>query len=89
MKIWKLTQTIHGGYDTYDSCGVVAPTAEEAKQIYPGPFKRWGGTTWVYENGEEASIYDWALPVDITAELVGTVSDDPTPRVICASFNAG
>ena len=34
--LWWLTQNVHSGYDTYDSCVVAAIDEESAKRVRPG-----------------------------------------------------
>ncbi len=38
MNLYKLSQNINNGYDTYDSCIVAAETEEEAREIHPSSF---------------------------------------------------
>jgi len=86
MKLWLLEQRERTGYDTYDSCVVVADSEEMAKDMFPGetynskPFK-------LLSSGE--SNYDWAISVEfVTATYLGEAADSER-RVVCASFNAG
>ena len=78
MNIYLLSQTENTGYDTYDSCVVIAGNEEEAKTIIPGNFSDYR--------------YVWCNPNDVLVEYVGefkgNLENYPT-RVICASFNAG
>lgn len=83
MKLYRLTQTTIRGYDTFDSCIVVANSISEAKSMHP------------YDGGDINStnryIDDWPKhPEQITAEYIGKADPKFTqPEVLCASFNAG
>ena len=89
----------HGGYDTYDSMVVSAPSEDEARKIHPAHFvthvsnDKWVGT---YAGGPRTGeaytygSYDWVPYSEIhklDVEKIGT-TDKPT-GVILASFNAG
>lgn len=79
MKLWLISQSANGGYDTYDSAVVVADTAEAAQRIHPN------GT----ENPEKQPMFtSWASPRNVSAEYLGP-TDLPAGEVVCASFNAG
>jgi len=80
MKLWKLSQVINDGYDTYDSCVVVADTEEEARKIHP---------CHLYDSEVRWYITTWALPKDVTVEYLGETERNFPNKVICASFNAG
>ena len=77
-KLYLLTQSNNGGYDTYDSCVVVALTAEDAKQITP--------------DGTWSNIWKaWAShPKHVDVEYLGNATDSlEAGSIVCASFNAG
>ena len=79
MKLFKLSQDINTGYDTYDSVVVAAPNPESAKQILPNKYCVWG------EN-----YSPWCSSTDeVTAEYLGEAVEDTEQGVILASFNAG
>jgi len=50
MKIYKLSQDIVNGYDTYDECIVIAENEDEARKIHPSKYVthhhdgKWFGT---------------------------------------------
>lgn len=88
MKLWLLTQTAVDGYDTFDSCVVIAPNADAARSI--GPSGRPIDPTNKYPS--------WALRAeDVTATYLGEFQGDVSVLatlgdslpVVCASFNAG
>ncbi len=79
MKIFKLSQRINNGYDTYDSCVVVAKDENEARLIRPD------GNDW------KADYYNsWAnMPEEVIVEEIGTTRKQFEYPIICASFNPG
>jgi hypothetical protein len=84
MKLWLLTQSVARGYDTYDSCVVVADTEEQAKDMHPYKSKDIDLlSTMGYHS------HDWAESAEqVSATYLGE-AEDGTRRVVCASFNAG
>lgn len=72
---------LHGtasGYDTYDSCVVIAESPAKAQTIHPGGADDWSyGRSWADE------------PKDVKCELVGQAKLGSKPGVVCSSFNAG
>lgn len=83
MKLWRITQDVNGGYDTYDCAVVAAETEEKARRIHPSTprdeklwNKRW--------------FHDWASsPDQVAAEFIGDAVEGTEEGVIVASFNAG
>ena len=75
MLIYKLSQNEHSGYDTYDSCVVIAPTEERAKELSIEKFCEYDDYAWTKD------------PNKIEAELIG--GSALSERIILASFNAG
>ena len=103
-KIWIVSQDDNDDYDTYDSFVCVAPDEETARRMFPDYELQPTGLRWS-EDGTRREFFDesnhtwkpsclnpysdWALNLNsVTAVCVGT-ADDPTPRVLLASFNAG
>lgn len=97
MNIYLLEQDLNNGYDTYDSCVVIAESEEAARNIHPSSFVthvkdgKWMGT--YTKGGEyEQDSYDW-VPYsridEIKVTLIGTALESKEPGVVCASFNAG
>lgn len=81
MNLYKISQNINEGYDTFDSAVVAAPSAEEAKQIHPVTF--WD---------EGANFYStdglWAnSPDEVHCELIGRATAGIKKGVIVASFS--
>lgn len=94
MKIYLLTQSNNTGYDTYDSCVVVAPSPAVARMMHPRGDRAWNGSVWAYTDGSSPSMWrseaGWAFhPDNVTVEEIGVTLADTAPKVVCASFNAG
>ena len=86
MNIYKISQTVCRGYDTYDSAIVVAETAQSATLIYPSCNKE---KNW-YEDYENNSYFAWSHPKDVRVKLIGIASREFTEEcVLLASYNAG
>jgi hypothetical protein len=100
MKIYRISQDLNGGCDTYDSAVVYAENEEEARTIYPDDSihyidgkwysigTTWGGTE--YKN--EDTGYTWVESKDINkikVEYLGEADLSIKKGVILSSFNAG
>ncbi len=76
--LYLLTQSNNGGYDTYDSCVVVALTIEDARKVNPDGAWGKGWTAWA------------SKPEQVEVEYIGKAAGAlDAGTVICASFNAG
>lgn len=84
MNLYLLTQGDNTGYDTYDSCVVVAKNEDEAKKIHPSGDDEQSWKT-------DKIFRSWAnSPDTVEAELIGkAVKGSVSGTVICSSFNAG
>ena len=97
MKLFHISQSANGGYDTYDSAVVAALTADHARHMNPGGFYEWSfekqGWLFIYHDGrkelEESGDHTWAMPDDVTVKLIGEAAPGVEAGIICASFNAG
>ncbi len=79
LKIYKISQTENGNWDTYDAAIVCASSPEEAKTIHPD-----GGK--VCKN----KALDWVdSPDKVQVEEIGTANEKQKRGLILASFNAG
>ena len=83
MKLYKISQDVNEGYDTYDSAVVAAPDIETARKMSP-----------LGNDGEEYKIEPiwcepWCLSEFVTVEYLGEATEGIKQGVICASFNAG
>ncbi len=82
LNLYLLSQSQHGGYDTWDSCVVAAKSTRDARKIHPSG--RNVSAPW------EVTYSGWAeSPDKVTAELIGKAKRGTKPGVICSSFNAG
>lgn len=98
MYIWKISQNVNNGYDTYDSAIVYAETENDARSTHPDP--NWedyasyiGDNSNSQDNLEElqyARTHSWACTHEVQVEYLGEAHWlYETPGVILASFNAG
>ena len=79
LNLYLLSQTQNGGWDTHDSCLVVAETREDARQINPSS-GGWGRTysSWARDHKDVEVEYIGAASVHLSAG-----------DIVCSSFNAG
>ena len=79
MNLYLLSQNANNGYDTHDSCVVVAESEDVARLISPSGDawdEEW--TTWAYK------------PEQVVVTYLGTAEDTlKSGDIICSSFNAG
>ena len=96
MNIYLISQDINCGYDTYDSCVVIAESEDDARTVHPSEFVTHvtnGQFMGTYEKGGEYPIgeSDWIAFSDThkaKVELIGTTVETEK-RCVLASFNAG
>ncbi len=85
LKLYRISQSVHNDYDTYDSavvCALDEETARDMSLTNSQPIK------WDDKNGSHT--YTWAANRnDVLVEFLGEASDHLKQGVICASFNAG
>jgi hypothetical protein len=85
VKLYLLSQTENGGYDTFDSAVVAAENEEEARMIYPGHHSE--GTIW---DGREKSMFGtWCDAHYVDVDYLGEAREGTEGGIIVASFNAG
>mgnify|MGYP000724822482 CR=1 FL=1 len=86
LQIYLLTSTALG-YDTFDSCVVIATDEDAARQMHPADFDAPPGLdAWA----DEHTHGQWAsCPADVRVRLIGAAEPDSEPGVVCVSFNAG
>ena len=96
MNIYLLEQDEETGYDTYDSCVVIAESENAARNINPSQFAthvkdgKWMGTYTKggeYEN-ESDSWVKYSQIDQIKVTLLGVALEGKEAGVVCASFNA-
>lgn len=79
MKIYKISQEVNNDWDTYDSCVVIAESAEAARLIRPD------GQKWSDDPKYQLA---WVRdPSDVIVEEIGEATIAPENPVICASYN--
>jgi len=85
MNIYKISQTEHNDYDTYDSAVVVAEDEESAKKINPS-----GSNDAEWWKMERSWNNPWITDLSkIKVKLIGEADDSVEKGVVVASFNAG
>lgn len=101
MNLYLLKQAVNAGYDTFDSCVVVAADEESARLLHPKGWWNQGGRSdrqWSQEHAQWGSLVNgrfwsddtWAPPDEVTVTLIGVADPSLEPgTVVCASFNAG
>ena len=73
MKLYKITQDVNDGYDTFDSAIVCAESEEEARNINIG----------------SDLFNEWASPSDVKVKYIGEAAEGTKKGIVLASFNAG
>lgn len=94
MKLWKISQNVNGGYDTYSDAVVAAETEEEARHMHPSGYYFWEDRRWTatrkdgtkYDEGNYGS---WATPDQVKVDLLGEACEGISAGMICESFHAG
>jgi hypothetical protein len=80
MNIYLLEQNVNADYDTYDSMVVSAPDEHTARQMHPNDPLGYN---------DQPRYKEWAnSPDQVQVTLLGT-SNNPTQKIILASYNAG
>lgn len=93
MNIYKVSQSVNNGYDTYDSFVIAAKDEVEARNTSPSD-GFWEKNQWWFLSldGEIRKGYSstWCDPSDCTVELIGVADRKITQKtIILTSFNAG
>ena len=96
MNIYLLTQNTVRGYDTFDSCVVIAKDEESARRIHPYSeifdiiCDSSGDFYMIYINGDKSRTDTWPERVgDVRVTLLGKAVKGSIEDVVCSSFNAG
>ena len=98
--LWKLSQDVNNGYDTYSSAVVVSQDPEAARRIHPARYSDTGEAIfafdqdhadWVDTSGGMSRGEDsWAYPNNVKAVCVGEASSFLVEGdVVVASYHAG
>lgn len=86
MNLYLLTQTVNRGYDTYDSCVVVAENEEDARMTRPDD-RTWDQERELASKGRRSMV--WAdAPDQVIVIQIGETSFYKEAQLILASFNA-
>ena len=83
MNLYRISQVVNRGWDTYDSAIVAAPDEDKAHVMHPNGIKS-------DRLDREQSNYDWVSDSSqVTVELIGVAKEGTQREVILSSFNAG
>ena len=93
MNLYKISQDVNNGYDTYDAAIVAAESEDAARALHPDEFRNSLESSYRADWPED-NDYDgtWLSPTRrhlIRVELIGVASDHLKPGIVLASFNAG
>ena len=84
MKLFLISQSDNGGYDTYDSAVVCAPDEDTARRMNPSDY---GGLFYDFDKNHFDA---WCSSADkVKVSLIGDAAPGLPLGVVCASFNAG
>lgn len=85
MKLFKISQNVNNGYDTFNSAVVIASSTEMAQLMHP----RYDETAGVVPDGHDRWAYmEWPRPEFVSVEYLGETAAT-MPGIVCASYNAG
>ncbi len=93
MNIYRISQTMNRGWDTYSDAVVVVANETDAKNTHPDKNVPHFDPSLLEEEKElqeEAWSYEWALPEFVKVEYVGKAVDTIfAGTILCASYHAG
>ena len=93
MKLFKIGQTIHRGWDTFSDAVVVAPDEATVKTIHPNSMHEYFEGWPFVPNADDSNFLrnDWAdTPDQVKAEYIGEAAEHLSQgAIICASFHTG
>lgn len=84
MKLYHISRTDDGGYDTYSDAVVAAETEDAARMIHPSEYIQlpWDGKA-------DEGYSSWIDAKDVQVEYLGEAKEGTISGVICSSFHAG
>lgn len=96
LNLYKISQNVNTGYDTYSDAVVCAEDEKEAQHVNPGGFYKWHDGQWYfqYSDGTEDKKgadgdNSWCNPESVKVELIGKAAPKIKKGIICSSFHAG
>ena len=81
MKLWRISQDVNNGYDTYSDAVVAAETEEEARMIHPSGKENW--------NGKAGEFSCWCNVTQVKVYMIGIAREGIKKGLICTSYHAG
>lgn len=98
MNIYKISQELNKGDDTYDAAVVIAASEDEARLIHPAHGTLLNATYTLIEGvfyiklahwPHSVKSSDWCKVEDVQVEFIGNAGGKYTkPQVICNSYNS-
>jgi len=91
-RLYRISQTVNGGFDTYNSAVVVAMNEESARRIHPNGRVRWNDRLRMWgDSGWNDGADEWCCDLaNVKVEPIGIAGPGfKEGAVICASFKAG
>jgi sensor histidine kinase regulating citrate/malate metabolism len=82
LKLYRISQKVNNGYDTYDAAIVAAGDEDAARLTHPN------GVRLIGKPVDEPDAA-WAPIKDVRVVLIGSAAAGARPGVVLASFNAG
>lgn len=91
LNIYRISQTVNDGYDTYSDAVVVAKRMKEAQVMHPaGSNYVWDKKRgWLLQGKFESCTGDWAPANQVKVEKIGRTNIIKEPCIVLASFHAG
>ena len=81
LYLYRISQNVCDGYDTFDSAVVCAESEEEAQRTHPSHH--------VELDDSWEDKYGWAsCPADVCVKYIGIAAPHIVKGIVCASFNA-
>ena len=80
LKLYKLTQSVVTGEETFDTCVVVATSETRARNIHPGGVNGWQEDSYTWVERDD----NWAIKITELGLAHDTLEGG---TVICSSFN--
>lgn len=84
MKLFHVSQSINGDYDTYSDFVVCCKDEKTARFTHPSGTKDWNGKKW-----GDWDFHDWCAPKHVKVTYIGEAEKGLQEGVICDSFHAG
>lgn len=88
LHLYRISQDVNNGYDSYDSAVVAAESEDDARSIHPDGCAD-SKVPIEFAPNRNYDYITWCLQGDVKVEYIGEARDGMRRGVVCASFNAG